>query len=136
MQRDSRETRNAFPLLNPRLPLFTLVFLLLLVVAIAIFIYQISPLRDPSFQPNSANAGSLIPWMRGVSENTWMLSAAVLASLLSSNLAIVFWQWSKPRRSEFSQFFRAMFWVGGGAVMFILLYLIFVLYLLAQWIVD
>jgi hypothetical protein len=136
MLRDSRETRNSFPWLTRRFARFTLGLLLLLVVAIAIFIYQVSPLRDPSFQPNSANAGSLIPWMRGVSENAWMLSAAVLASLLSSNLAIVFWQWSKPRRSKFSQFFRAVFWVGGGAVMFILLYLTFALYLLAQWIVD
>jgi hypothetical protein len=85
--------------------------------------YQVSPLRDGSFQPNSANAGSLIAWMEGVGEKTWLQGAALLAGLLATNLAIVLWQWSEPKGSKVSRFFRLMFWVGGGAIVSILLYL-------------
>jgi hypothetical protein len=136
MLRDSREARYRFPRPTRRFTLISLGLLLLLGLAIGIFAYQVSPLRDGSFQPNSANAGSLIPWMGGVGENNWLQGAAVLAGLLATNLAIVLWQWSEPKGTKVSQFFRLMFWAWGGAVIFILSYLMFVLYLLAQWLVD
>jgi hypothetical protein len=136
MPRDTRETRNALAPLTHQFAVVTLGLLLLLGVASAIFVYQVSPLRDPLFQPNSANAGSLLPWMRGVNENTWMTGAALLAGLLVSNMSIVSWQWIGSRRNKVSQFFRLIFCVVGGIVMFVLLYLTFVIYLLAQWLVD
>jgi hypothetical protein len=133
MLRDSREDRHRFPQPTRRFALMSLGLLLLLGLAIGIFAYQVSPLRDASFQPNSANAGSLVAWMRGVGEHTWLQGAAVLASLLATNLAIVFWQWSEPKGTKVSRFFRLMFWVGGGAIASILLYLTSLGWLLAQW---
>jgi hypothetical protein len=133
MLRDSREARYRFPRPTRRFTLITLGLLLLLGLAIGIFAYQVSPLRDGSFQPNSANAGSVIPWMGGVGENNWLQGAAVLAGLLATNLAIVLWQWSEPKGTKVSRFFRLMFWVGGGVIASILLYLISVGFLLALW---
>jgi hypothetical protein len=97
MLRDSREARYRLPRPTRRFTLITLGLLLLLGLAIGIFAYQVSPLRDGSFQPNSANAGSLVAWMGGVGEHIWLQGAALLASLLATNLAIVFWQWSEPK---------------------------------------
>ncbi len=77
-----------------------------------------------------------IPWMRGVGENTWMQSALVLCGLLATNLALVLWQWSKPKRNAISQFASFMFWVGGGIAIFILLNVMFIGYLLGQWLID
>jgi hypothetical protein len=133
MLRDSREARYRFPRPTRRFALISLGLLLLLGLAIGIFAYQVSPLRDGSFQPNSANAGSLVAWMGGVGEHTWLQGAALLAGLLATNLAIVFWQWSEPKGTKVSRFFRLMFWVGGGAIASILLYLTSVGFLLAQW---
>jgi hypothetical protein len=70
-------------------------FLFLLSAASAVFVHQISPLRNPTFQPNSANAGSLLPVWRGVTESTWLLGASALAVLLAISLTIVFWQWNR-----------------------------------------
>lgn len=136
MSRDFREPRNVFSQLVQRFALVTLGFLMLLVVAGGVFMYQISPLRDPSFQPNSANAGSLIPWVRGVHEDTWLLVASVLAGLLATNLVLVLWQWSQPRTNVIPQFLLFMFWTGVGVILFSWLHLMFVCYLLVQWLVD
>jgi hypothetical protein len=128
-----RDARHRFPRPTRRFALISLGLLLLLGLAIGIFAYQVSPLRDGSFQPNSANAGSLIPWMRGVGDNNWLQGAAVLAGLLATNLAIVFWQWSEPRGTKVSRFFRLMFWAGSGVIASILLYLTSIGFLLALW---
>jgi hypothetical protein len=42
--------------------------LLTVTIASGIFVYYASPLRDPAFQPNSANVGSLLPWLQGIRE--------------------------------------------------------------------
>ena len=63
---------------------FSFMFLcLLLLGASGIFVYQISPLRNPSFQPNGANAGTLVPWLQNLSEGNWGFVAAVLAAILA-----------------------------------------------------
>lgn len=67
-------------------------FSLFLLVASGIFVYQVSPLREPTFQPNSANAGSLVPWLQSVTEGHWLLGATILAFLVSTNLMLIFWQ--------------------------------------------
>ncbi len=138
MPSDSRETRTAFPWLTRRFTRFTLRLLLLLTVACGIFAYQVSPLRDPSFQVDLSlgNAGSLLPWMRGVGDQTWGQGAYVLAGLLATNLSVMFWQWSEPKRTVASQFFRLMCCACSGVVIFFLLNLVFLSYLLTQWLVD
>jgi hypothetical protein len=72
--------------------IFSLVLLLFLTIATSLFAYQVSPLRDPTFQPNSANAGSLIAWMQGVTEGHWVLLASIIAFSLSTNLTLIIWQ--------------------------------------------
>ncbi len=136
MSRDFREPRNVFSQLVQRFAFVTLGFLMLLVVASGVFMYQISPLRDSSFQPDSANAGSLIPWLRGVHEDTWLLGSSVLAGLLAINLVLILRQWSQLRTNPIPQFLLLMFWTGIGVVLFSWLELMFVGYLLAQWLVD
>ncbi len=141
MSRYFRKPRNI--LSSQRVQFFafaTLGFLLRLVVSSGVFLYQVSPLRDPSFQPGSANAGSLIPWVQGVSEGTWLLGASVLAGLLSINLVFIVLQWSQSIANEIPKPFRLAFWIVEGATLFIFIYiftyLLFLLYLLGQWIVD
>jgi hypothetical protein len=136
MPRDFRKPRNAFSQLVQRIDLVTLGCLILLVVAGGIFAYQVSPLRDSSFQPNSANAGSLIPWMRGVSENTWLQVSSVLAGLLAMNLVLILRQWSKLITNSIPRFLRLICWTVAGIILFILIELMFVLYLLGQWLID
>lgn len=136
MSRDFRESRSVFSQLVQRSAFVTLKFLMLLTVASSVFIYQISPLRDPSFQPDSANAGSLIPWLQGVHENTWLLGSAVLAGLLAINLVLILWRWSQPRTNQIPQFLLLMSWAGIGVILFSWFDLMFVGYVLAQWLVD
>jgi CBS-domain-containing membrane protein len=94
----------------------------------AIFVHLVSPLRDPAFQPNSANAGTLVRELQGVSEAHWVQAAVILAGLLATNFTLVLW--------------KLRIWrdIGAlvilGLVMWYLLYFVFLLYLLGQWIVD
>jgi hypothetical protein len=136
MSRDFRAPRNLFFQLVQRFSYVTLATLILLVVAVVIFAYQVSPLRDPSFQPNSANAGSLIPWMQGISEATWIQGSSVLACLLSTNLVLILWQWSQQRINTIPRFLSFILWSLLGFVQFILLHLFFLYFFLAQWLVD
>ena len=136
MSRDFREPRSGFSQLVQRYAFVTLGFLLLLVVASSVFVYQVSPLRDASFQPNSANAGSLLPWLQGVHEDTWFLGAAVLAGFLATNLVLLLWQWSQARSDPSPKFLFLMLWTGVGVILFSYLRLMFVGYLLAQWLID
>ena len=117
-----------------RLQFVSLGFSLLLIVAWVILVYQISPLRDPSFQPNSANAGTLIPWLIGVGEKNWILSARLLAFSLSTNIAFIFAQEVRYRGSNWLMRFIAT--TGVWLIMFFVSDTMFFLYLLDQWIVD
>ncbi|MBD2112952.1 MULTISPECIES: hypothetical protein [Cyanophyceae] len=89
---------------------------MLLSAGLAGLIHQVSPLRDPSFQVNSANAGTLVPWLRWVSENTWLGTSFALAILLAVSLTLILRQWShapaQPRRTR---------WVAIAAVLFLAL---------------
>jgi hypothetical protein len=136
MLRNFREPRNVFSQLVQRLAPASLGFLMLLVLAGGVFAYQVSPLRDPSFQPNSANAGSLIPWMRGVNDNTWLQGSSVLAGLLTINLVLILRQRSKSITHAIPRFLRLAFWTVLNVVLFLVIELAFVFYLLDQWLID
>ncbi len=115
------------------LSIFSFGFSVLLAVAGGIFAYLVSPLRDATFQPSSANAGSLLPWMRGMTENYWFLGANILAFLLSTNITLILWQKSVRNHNRLFHFIVIIcVWVG----LFILLWIAFTGYLLSQWLID
>ena len=128
-----------------RLPGLIFGLLVLITIAIGLFIYAISPLRDPAFQPNSANAGSLIPWMRGVPEGSWTEGAIILAALLASSITVLTrhkvvhsrrsWSATLPK-SEITRMFQQICWFIMGVVLHLVLMMGFLLYLLQQWIID
>jgi hypothetical protein len=129
-----------------RYALTSLILLFLLVGIASVFVYQVSPLRDPSFQPNSANAGSLLPWLQGVSEGVWLQGANVLAALLATNITVVVYQHSQfftlpaIRQQGFphgmSQFTTIVIWGVFWVVIFGGFWMAFLGYLLGQWLVD
>ena len=126
MSRYFRKPRNISSQYVQWFALATLGFLMRLVVFSGVFVYQVSPLRDSSFQPNSANAGSLISWMQDINEDTWLRGAAVLAGLLTINLVFIFRQWIQS----------IVDLIAVGVMIFASLYLMFFIYLLEQWIID
>lgn len=104
-------------------------------VAWVIFVYQVSPLRDPSFQPTVACAGgTLIPWLSGVGEDDWNLSAQLLAFSLSTNIAFIFAQQIHYRGSNWLVRFIAT--TGVWLIMFFASYFMFVAYLFRQCLID
>ncbi|MDJ0589657.1 MAG: hypothetical protein QNJ72_06620 [Pleurocapsa sp. MO_226.B13] len=54
-----------------RFLVFSLFMLLLLTVGVVVLAYQISPLRDPNFVPQAANAGATIDWLRIDKIKSW-----------------------------------------------------------------
>ncbi|MBW4689031.1 MAG: hypothetical protein KME40_29060 [Komarekiella atlantica HA4396-MV6] len=117
-----------------RLLIFTLVFLLFLTVASGIFVYQVSPLRDPTFQPNSANGGSLIPWMKGVTEGHWLSGVNVLAFSLSTNITLFSWQQGVYNQNN--KLLRFILIIVTLMMLFSFLWIAFMVYLLSQWLID
>ncbi|RCJ38691.1 hypothetical protein A6770_39500 [Nostoc minutum NIES-26] len=117
-----------------RKSIFSLIFLLLVTLASGIFIYFISPLRDPTFQPNSGNAGSLIPWAKGITETHWLWGANVLAFLLSSNLTLIAWQKWVFHKNH--QWLRLTLMVVVWILLFIFFWIAFISHLFSQWLVD
>ena len=126
-----------------RFSIASLSFLLVLTGASAIFVYLVSPLRDPAFQPNSANASSLVWWLQGVHEDHWLLVSVILAGLLSINFTLVVWRWCQSRIILAAHGYRRIlreivllmhFMLGIG--MWLLLRYVFLFYLLDQWLVD
>lgn len=121
--------------------------LLLLTIAWGVFVYQVSPLRDPSFQPNGGNAGSLLPWLQGVRESDWKWGATGLAGLWAVNTVVWLWHRNQTarlisigqRQRGTTAFWRGVHLVtdlGIGLVTFAGLWLGFMAYLMAQWLVD
>lgn len=121
--------------------------LLVLTIASGVFVYHVSPLRDPAFQPNSANAGSLLPWLQGMREGSWVLGATVLAGLLSVNSVLLLWQsnrggttligrWQQEWSHPITRLLLAGIWLSVAALLFAGIKLLFIGYLLAQWLVD
>ncbi len=77
-------------------------FYLLLTGATALFVYMVSPTREPDFVKfPTHHAGSLIWWLEGMNENHWTLVAIILAALLAINLTLDLWQWCQPKRRYF-----------------------------------
>ena len=136
MSRQFRRQRNVFPRLVQRFAPGTLGFLTLLVVAGGVFLHQISPMRDPSFVPNSGNAGSLLPWAKDISENTLLLGSFWLAILLASNLVVVLSQWRGARTQTISNFSSFLLWTWIGVIFFICIFLTFFGYLCVEWLID
>ncbi len=114
--------------ISRRLSIASLIFLVLVTVMSAIFVHEVSPLRDPAFQPNSANAGSPVWWVKGVGEPAWIRAAVILAGVLAINSMLVLWTHRIVRQ------IGLLMMLGFG--MWFLLYLVFLLYLLGQWLVD
>ncbi|MBD0334070.1 MAG: hypothetical protein ICV62_01145 [Cyanobacteria bacterium Co-bin13] len=119
---------------SPALPWF------LLVGGIVLFVYQISPLRDPSFQPNSANAGTLVPWLQFLREDDWVLGAAVLAGILGARLTAAIYHRHRPVRRQRGlrgllsrvDLFSVTVWLVLSGAMWVM----FVALLLSQLIID
>ncbi|PSN15150.1 hypothetical protein C7293_08605 [filamentous cyanobacterium CCT1] len=88
--------------------------LVLVSAGLAVLIHWASPLRDPSFEVNSANAGTLVPWLQWVSETAWLRASFTLAVLLAVSLTWVLTQWDQsPQRSGHGEAGR---WVATAAV--------------------
>jgi hypothetical protein len=122
-------------------PGISLGFFVGLTVPIALFIYQISPLRNPTFIPNSANAGTLISRFQFVTEQDWIQWATIFAGVLAVNATIVLWQQFRYRfRTSRSQgtvrVISAIGWLSLGTALFTLIWIAFVAYLMVQWIAD
>ncbi|MBE9157156.1 hypothetical protein IQ265_10010 [Nodosilinea sp. LEGE 06152] len=91
--------------------------LVLVSAGLAGLLHWASPLRDPSFEVNSANAGTSVPWLKGVPETAWLQASFALAALLAVNLTWVLWQWSQaPQRSGSRGIAR---WVTIAAIFFL-----------------
>ncbi|NJK52366.1 MAG: hypothetical protein HC936_05215 [Leptolyngbyaceae cyanobacterium SU_3_3] len=108
-----------------------------------IFVYEISPLRDPTFVPNSANAGTLIPQFRDVAtEHNLMQWGAWLTGLIATNLTIVLWQLShanstlRRQNALLARLLRVVPWLGAGVILWVVFWLGWVIYLLGQWMID
>ena len=127
-----------------RLPALSFGLIVMMTIAIVIFVHYVSPLRDPTFQPNSANAGSLLPWMRGISEDQWVLGANLLAGAFASSLTVLIRHYSRihifrsatPAKRTTIQTLLALYWFATGTVLYLGLTLRFFVYLLQQWIID
>ena len=117
-----------------RYQFISLGFSLFLVLAWVILVYQVSPLRDPSFQPLGTNAGTLVSWLSGVGDNGWILSSRLLAVSLSTNIAFIFAQQIRYRGSHWLIRFIAT--TGVWLITFFASDSMFFVYLLYQWLID
>lgn len=91
--------------------------LVLLSAGLAGLIHRVSPLRDPSFEVNSANAGTLVHGLQWVSETLLLRSSFALGALLAVSLTWILMQWSQaPKRSG-----RGGRWIAIAAVLFLAL---------------
>jgi CBS-domain-containing membrane protein len=111
-----------------RLSIASFIFLVLVTGVSAIFVHQVSPLRDPAFQPNSANAGTVVRALEGVSEENWVQAAVILSGLLALSFTLVLWQMGRERQIAPLPML--------GLAMWALLYYVFLFYLFGQWIID
>jgi hypothetical protein len=114
--------------------IISLGFSILVVGVCGVFAYLVSPLRDISFQPDSANAGSLVPWLQGLGENHWFFAANVLALLLSTNITLVFSRNWSVNHSHW--LLRFVLMIGLWLMTFGIFWMTSVWYLIEQWLID
>lgn len=89
--------------------------LVLVSAGLAVLLHWASPLRDPSFEVNSANAGTLVPWLRWVPETAWLWTSFTLAVLLAVSLTWVLIQWVQAPQLPGRR--RAGRWIAPAAVL-------------------
>ena len=127
-------------------------FFLLLTGASAIFVYLVSPTRDPDFGKFSySNGGSPHWWLEGVREGHWTLAAFILAGLLAIRLTLDLWHlcklgFSVPDRQQerilsWTEQLRDFLWLGmmhiGVCIgLWSVLFYGFFRFLLDQWLID
>ena len=121
-------------------------FFLLLTGASAIFVYLVSPTRDPAYKPMGGWCGSQLWWLQDMREGHWMLGAAILSTLLAINLTLNLRQWCgiltnlmahlHQRNILMGHFLVGMMHFVVGIVIWVLLSYVSVIYLLMQWVVD
>jgi hypothetical protein len=112
--------------------------ILILTIGIGIFVHLVSPLRDPAFEPNSANAGSLLPWMGTISESDWILGLNLFAMVIASSLTVLTKLLSTVRNFKSSdltqwtigQVLQVEYWFAIGSAAWIIFNLAFISYLL------
>ncbi len=120
-------------------------FFLLLTVVSGVFVYQVSPLRDPAFQPNSGNGGTLMPWLQGIGDKHWTGLITLLASVLATNATVLIQRRSPlniTRLAEQSDLngvktaLLVMVWLGLWVLIFGGFWVLFIGFLLNQWMLD
>lgn len=120
-------------------------FFLLLTVVSGVFVYQVSPLRDPAFQPNSGNGGTLVPWLQGIGDTHWVGLITLLASVLATNVTVLIQRRSPlnitrlDERGHLNGLKTAlliMVWLGFWVLIFGGFWVLFIGFLLNQWILD
>jgi len=118
----------------------------LLTGASIVFVYLVSPTRDPAYKPMGGWSGSQLWWLQDMREGHWMLGASILATLLAINLTLNLWQWCgiqtdtmanlHGENTLLSYFLVGMMHFVAGIVIWVSLSYVFVFYLLMQWLVD
>jgi len=119
----------------------------LLTGASVVFVYLVSPTRNPDFGKFSApDGGSQLWWLQDMREGHWMLGAAILSTLLAINLTLNLRQWCgiltnlmahlHQRNILMGHFLVGMMHFVVGIVIWVLLSYVSVIYLLMQWVVD
>ncbi|MEL7068274.1 MAG: hypothetical protein AAGN15_06415 [Cyanobacteria bacterium J06581_3] len=115
--------------------------LLIIAIAIAIVAYLVSPLRDPSFVPQSANAGATVSWLRP--ERYWIIGLNTLAITLATNTTVLRWlKWRTRRaitptnRGRLGMLFRVLTMCGLWLVIFYGTWVVSMYFLLWQYILD
>lgn len=120
-------------------------FFLLLTIVSGVFVYQVSPLRDPAFQPNSGNGGTLVPWLRGIGDTDWLGLITLLAGALATNVTVLIQRRSPlnitrlDERGHLNGLKTAlliMVWLGLWVLIFGGFWVLFIGFLLNQWILD
>ena len=118
----------------------------LLTGASIVFVYLVSPTRDPAYKPMGGWSGSQLWWLQDMREGHWMLGAAILSTLLAINLTLNLRQWCgiltnlmahlHQRNILLGHFLVGMMHFVVGIVIWVLLSYVSVIYLLMQWVVD
>lgn len=116
--------------------------LLLFAVGVALAAYQVSPLRDPSFLPQTANAGARVSWLNP--EWYWITTVRILAIALATNISLLTWSdWrghrsglSRINRNPRSFYLKALGLCGVWLVVFYAFWYGALFFLLWQYILD